>query len=284
MSIRSIFAPNLFSGKVAIVTGGATGIGAAIAQELCHLGCDIVIASRNEEKLKAAAKKMQEDPQMKGRISTTKCNIRSEGDVINLMTSTIEKYGKIDYLINNGGGQFLSGAENITAKGWHAVVETNLTGTFYCCKHAYLTWMQEHGGSIVNIITDMWKGYTFMAHSSAARAGVDNLTKTLSLEWAGSGVRINSVAPGTIYSETAVANYADPAIFDEALQLQPTGRLGKPEEISAAVCFLLSPAAAYITGESLKVDGAQSLYTNFIRIPKHDNFPKWSWEQTKAKL
>ena len=165
------------------------------------------------------------------------------------------------------------------------MVETNLTGTFYCCKSAYLNWMQEHGDVIVNMVTDMWKGYCFMAHSSAARAGVDNLTKVLSLEWADSGVRVCAVAPGTIYSETAAANYGDRKIMDEALELQPTGRLGKPEEISAAVCFLLSPAAAFITGETLKIDGAQSLYQSFIRIPKHNNFPTWSWsEETKSKL
>lgn len=284
MPIRSVFAPNLFAKKVAIVTGGATGIGAAITQELCHLGCDVVIASRNEEKLKEAERKMNSDAQLIGKVSSVRCNIRKEEDVKNLMQETLKRYGKIDFLVNNGGGQFLSPAENITAKGWNAVIETNLTGTFNCCKHAYLAWMQEHGGAIVNIIIDMWKGYTYMCHSSAARAGVDNLTKTLSLEWATSGVRINTIAPGTIYSATAAANYPDPTVFDQALQLQPTGRLGNPEEISSAVCFLLCPAASFITGETVKVDGAQSLYRSFIEIPKHDNSPAWSWSDDNGKV
>lgn len=285
MSIRSVFSRKLFAGQVAIVTGGATGIGAAIANELCYLGCNVVIASRKEENLKVAVEKMQTNPELKGKVVATKCNIRKEEEVDNLMKTTIEKFGKIDYLVNNGGGQFLSGAENITANGWKAVVETNLTGTFYCCKSAYLNWMKEHGGVIINMVTDMWKGYCFMAHSSAARAGVDNLTKVLSLEWAESGVRVCAVAPGTIYSPTAAANYGDVKIFDEALPLQPTGRLGRPEEISSAVCYLLSPAASFITGETLKIDGAQSLYQSFIRIPKHNNSPVWSWdEESKSKL
>lgn len=285
MSVRSVFSKGLFAGKVAIVTGGATGIGAAIANELCYLGCNVMIASRKEANLIEAAEKMRKNPDLSGKILSTKCNIRKEDEVENLMKNTVEKFGKIDYLVNNGGGQFLSPVENITAKGWNAVIETNLTGTFYCCKSAYLNWMKENGGVIINMVTDMWKGYCFMAHSSAARAGVDNLTKVLSLEWAESGVRVCAIAPGTIYSPTAAANYGDVKIFDEALPLQPTGRIGKPCEISAAVCFLLSPGASFITGETLKVDGAQSLYKSFIEIPKHNNFPVWSWEdEPKSKL
>lgn len=285
MAVRSVFATNLFADKVAIVTGGATGIGAAIAHELCYLGCNVMIASRKVERLKEAEEKMKNNERLVGKVASTQCNIRKEQEVKELMETTIEKYGKIDYLVNNGGGQFMSSAENITEKGWHAVVETNLTGTFYCCKQAFLAWMGDHGGVIVNIIVDMWKGYPFMSHTSAARAGVDNLTKTLSLEWANRGIRINSVAPGTIYSPTAAANYPDPTLFDRAVAIQPTGRLGKTEEISSAVCFLLSPGASFITGETLKVDGAQSLYKTNIEIPAHKNFPVWSWDTPdKSKL
>lgn len=247
MNINSIFKPSLFAGKVAIVTGGGTGIGAAITQELAHLGCDVVIASRNEEKLKNAAEMMNKNPKVVGKVFSVPCNIRKEDQVENLMQTVVKKYGKIDFLVNNGGGQFVSPTENITNKGWNAVIDTNLTGTFLCCKHAFKEWMGENGGAIVSILANMWKGMPFFSHTSAARSGVDNLTKTLAIEWAEHGIRINAVAPGTIYSESAAANYST-NVFEEAVQMQPTCRLGTPEEISAIVCFTLSPAAAFMTG------------------------------------
>lgn len=247
MNISSVFKPGLFAGKVAIVTGGSTGIGAAITKELAHLGCTVVIASRNEQRLKDAAEKMNQNPKIVGKVSAIPCNIRKEDQVKNLMQSVVKQFGKIDFLVNNGGGQFQCPAENISLKGWNAVIETNLTGTFLCCQHAFKEWMGENGGVIVNIVVDMWRGFLMMSHSGAARSAVDNLTKTLALEWADKGIRINSVAPGTIYSETAAANYSMD-VFGHARTLQPTGRLGTPEEVSALVCFILSPAAAFMTG------------------------------------
>uniref|UniRef100_H2Y7U1 Peroxisomal trans-2-enoyl-CoA reductase n=1 Tax=Ciona savignyi TaxID=51511 RepID=H2Y7U1_CIOSA len=275
-AVKSVLKPKLFSGNVAIVTGGATGIGAAIALELAHLGCDVVIASRNEFKLKDAAKKFNNNPSLVGKITPIQCNIRKPEQVENLVKSTLEKFGKLDFLVNNGGGQFLSPAENITPKGWHAVIETNLTGTFYCCQAAFNQWMGKNGGAIVNIVADMWRGYPMLSHTGAARAAVENLTKSLAIEWISQGVRINSVAPGTILSETAEANYP-PNTFDMARKSQPSCRLGIPEEISGMVCFLLSPAASYMTGETVKVDGAQSLYDQPFKVPHHDKLQPWKW-------
>lgn len=259
-NVKTIFAKNLFKSKVAIVTGGATGIGAAIAHELCYLGCNVMIASRNQERLQSAVEKMRNNKNLNGEVSFVKCNIRYESDVKLLVQTTLEKFGRIDFLVNNGGGQFISSAENISAKGWRAVVETNLTGPFYCSKQVYLEWMSQHGGAIVNIIADMWRGIPGMAHTSVARAGIDNLTKTLSLEWAEDGVRVNSIAPGAIISPTARANYAGSYEMNDFSNQIPAWRLGRPEEISSAVCFLLSPAAGFVTGETLKVDGGGSLY------------------------
>ncbi|KAG9340826.1 hypothetical protein JZ751_020018 [Albula glossodonta] len=164
----------------------------------------------------------------------------------------------------------------MSAKGWKAVIDTNLTGTFHCSQEVYRAWMKEHGGAIVNIIADMWKGFPGMAHTGAARAAVENLTKSLAIEWAASGVRVNSVAPGTIISKTAVANYkeAGPALFQMSIAFSPAKRLGVPEEISPAVCFLLSPAASYISGATLRVDAGQSLYHSMWEIPDHSAWPE----------
>uniref|UniRef100_A0A8C5QP08 Peroxisomal trans-2-enoyl-CoA reductase n=1 Tax=Leptobrachium leishanense TaxID=445787 RepID=A0A8C5QP08_9ANUR len=278
MAASSVFSPGLFRHKVAIVTGGGTGIGKAIAAELLGLGCRVVIASRKLERIKEAANDLQANisPSNPSIVTALQCNIRKEEEVENLVKSTLNLYGRIDFLVNNGGGQFPSPVELISPKGWNAVIETNLTGTFYCCKAVYNAWMKEHGGAIVNIIADMWKGFPGMAHTGAARAAVDNLTKSLAIEWAHTGVRINSIAPGTIFSQTAVENYKDmgPSLFQNYIPRIPAKRLGLPEEISPMVCFLLSPAASYITGETVKVDAGQSLYHSHWDVPDHNSWPE----------
>ncbi|XP_075685194.1 peroxisomal trans-2-enoyl-CoA reductase isoform X2 [Rhinoderma darwinii] len=241
-------------------------------------GCSVVIASRKLDRLKEAAKELvsQISPANPSMVTALQCNIRKEEEVESLVKSTLNQYGRIDFLVNNGGGQFPSVSEAITSKGWNAVVETNLTGTFYCCKAVYNAWMKEHGGAIVNIVASVCKGFPGMAHTAAARAGVDNLTKSLAIEWAHTGVRINSVAPGTIFSKTAVENYKDigPAMFHNFIPMIPAKRLGLPEEISPMVCFLLSPAASFITGETMKVDAGQGLYHSHWVVPDHDRWPE----------
>ncbi|KAI6654737.1 Peroxisomal trans-2-enoyl-CoA reductase [Oopsacas minuta] len=279
--LNSVLRRQLFVGRVAIVTGGATGIGGMITNELVTLGCRVVIAARNEDRLKEFATTVNKNTGH-DLVYPIRCNIRKEEEVSELMSKTVKQFGKIDYLVNNGGGQFASQTEDISAKGWHAVVETNLTGTFYCLKHVYDKYMKKHGGSIVNIIADIYKGFPGMAHTGAARAGVENLCKTLAVEWAKNGVRINCVAPGIIYSETAEANYGQKGMFESQLYRIPAWRLGDTSEVSSVVCFLLSPGASYVSGNTVYIDGAQHLYKSTYEVEQHSNYPPPNYPTTEA--
>ena len=195
-----------------------------------------------------------------GQVKPIRCNIRKEDDVKATVAQVLADYGKIDFLVNNGGGQFPSMTQDMSLKGWNAVIETNLTGTFLMSREVFNQHFVDHGGSIANIIALIDRGFPLMGHTGAARAAVQNLTKTMAIEWISKGVRVNAVAPGTIYSSTARDNYAFD-VFEMARPHIPAKRLGTPDEIAAAVCFLLSPAAAYITGTTLTVDGGSSLYS-----------------------
>jgi len=193
-----------------------------------------------------------------GEISHLKCDIRQNDDVEKLMKHAIEKYSSISYLVNNGGGQFPVAAECTSENGWQAVIDTNLNGTFRMCKEAAVSGkMRENGGSIVNIICTHHQGFPGMAHTGAARAGVDNLTRSLAVEWAEFGIRINSVAPGIIYSSTAEKNYEsmqDRYLSSQASKI-PMRRLGTTQEVANVVIFLLSTGGSYTSGMTYIVDG-----------------------------
>ncbi len=269
--LNTIFKDGLFEGKKALVTGGGTGIGLRIARELATLGAEVVIASRKMENLEKGLNIITSEG---GKAIALECNIRNEDSIAACVTEAIEKIGGIDFLINNAGGQFPSPAENINTKGWNAVIETNLSGTFHMSRHVYNTIMQKNGGAIVNIIADMWNGFPMMAHTGAARAGVENLTKTLAVEWGRNGVRVNSVAPGLIHS-SGLDSYA-PEFKQYILSAgknNQANRMGTEEEVAAAVVYLLSPAAAYITGETLKVDAGESLYSPLFPPSEHEKIP-----------
>lgn len=278
MTVQSIYRPGLFAGKVALVTGGGTGIGFAIAHELAVLGATVVIAARTLDRLDEAARRIRDEGHDAHAITM---NVRDEGSVREGIADVVRRFGRLDLLVNNAGGQFPSPAGQIRKKGWDAVLETNLTGTFLCCREAFAASMEERGGVIVNIIADMWSGFPGMAHTGAARAGVDNLTKSLSLEWAHRGVRVNAVAPGIILS-SGIDNY-DPFFQDIFLKMKdeiPARRLGTEEEVASAVLYLLSPAAAFVTGATLRVDGGGSLWRTRWEIPDHDRLPPWGTVRT----
>jgi NAD(P)-dependent dehydrogenase (short-subunit alcohol dehydrogenase family) len=263
-AFHSAFRPGLFANKVCLVTGGGTGIGKAVATELVGLGAQVIIAARNLERLQEAAKQLDAvaTQRQAPKVRCIQLNIRDENGVNDNVKKLIDEYGRIDCLVNNGGGQFASPAQFIKPKGWRAVVDTNLNGTWFMCQALYLNTpaLRRPGLSIVNVTADSFNGFPGMAHTGAARAAVDNLGKTLAREWGPEGIRINSVAPGIILS-SGVNNYPEShrAQFFESGRSVPAGRPGTESEIAAAVVFLLSPASVYITGTTMKVDGGGSL-------------------------
>ena len=265
--INTVFKNGLFNDKVVLITGGGTGIGLRIAREFGKLGAKIVIASRSAEKLNTGLKLLIDEGT---KAIALECNIRDEESIKNCISSAIKEFGAIDVLVNNGGGQFPSPAEFINRKGWHAVVETNLTGTFFLTQEVFNQSFSQNGGSVVNITMDNRNGFPMLAHSAAARAGVQNLTMSLANEWGKYGVRVNSISPGTIES-SGLDTYAPE--FQEYVRGYGKNnqhyRLGTEAEVAAAVVFLSSPAASFITGVNLAVDGGESIYTPLM--PPIDN-------------
>jgi citronellol/citronellal dehydrogenase len=252
---QSVFAPGLFHGKVIVITGGGSGIGRCTAHELAALGAHVVLIGRNLQKLHDAAGEIVADG---GRVSFHACDIRQEQAVKDTVAAIALAHGRIDGLVNNAGGQYITPLEEISAKGWEAVINTNLTGGFLMARECYLQSMQAHGGAIVNIVADMWGSMPNMGHSGAARAGMVSFTETAAAEWAHSGVRVNAVAPGYIAS-SGMDHYPPEAgpMLREMRKTVPLGRFGTEAETSAAIVFLLSPAAAFVSGETMRVDGAR---------------------------
>lgn len=249
----SVFRAGLFSGQVALVTGGGSGLGRCTAHELASLGAGVALAGRKPEKLERV---VGEIAAAGGRARGYVCDIREEETVRQTVGAILADFGRIDCLVNNAGGQYAAPLESISAKGWDAVVRTNLTGGFLVARECYTQWMKAAGGgAIVNVIADMWQGMPGMGHSGAARAGMLNFTETAAFEWA--PVRVNAVAPGWIASSGL--DHYPPEMREHIRALPkivPLGRLGTESELSAAICFLLSPAAAFISGACIRVDGA----------------------------
>ncbi|MCF8258210.1 MAG: SDR family oxidoreductase [Flavobacteriales bacterium] len=269
--VNSIFKPGIFEGKVALVTGGGTGIGLRTARELGQLGAKVVIASRKMEKLTKGLEVLQAEGSTAIAIA---CNIREEESMRACVDMVMSQFGSIDLLVNNGGGQFPSPAELINRKGFKAVVETNLEGTFFLTQEVFNRSMRERGGSIVNVLMNHRNGFPMMVHSAAARAGVENMTLTLATEWGRHGVRINSVMPGIIDS-SGLASYAPE--FQEFVRSygknNQTFRLGTEAEVAAALVFLLSPAASFVTGITMRVDGGEGIYTPLYVPVQNDRNP-----------
>ena len=274
---RSVFRADLFAGQAVIVTGGGSGIGRCTAHELAALGAGVALVGRRLGKLEAVKAEIESATPV--RVSLHACDIRDEPGVKQMVADAIKLHGRIDGLVNNAGGQYPQPARDISLKGWDAVVRTNLTGGFLVSREVYTQWMEAHGGAIVNIIADMWMGMPSMAHSGAARAGMLSFTETAACEWGSSGVRVNAVAPGIIAS-SGLDTYGPElaAKFRHLMKAAPLQRYGTEAEVSSAIVYLLSEAAAYITGSSLRVDGGvpnarQSWKLEPSRSRPYEGFP-----------
>ena len=271
---RSGFSDHLFSGKNFIVTGGGSGIGRCIAHEIAALGGSVGLIGRNISKLERVKVEIEHDG---GIAKTWSCDIRDEEGVTNIVAASITCFGRIHGLVNCAGGQFPSQLRDLSLNGWNAVIANNLTGTFLFSREVYRQSMEHLGGAIVNIGADHDPAMPGMGHNGAARAGQENFMATASVEWAYAGVRINQVTPGFI-ATSGLDTY--PASAAETLRNVrhkiPMKRHGNEAEISAAVIFLLSPMAAYITGATIRVDGG--LHNNiggFTELADHSNSPCW---------
>ncbi|MBV8757498.1 MAG: SDR family oxidoreductase [Deltaproteobacteria bacterium] len=256
---QRVFAPGILDGQVAIITGGGSGIGLVTAQEMTRLGAKVAICGRTPEKLAAAAASMPG-------VLAEPCDIREPAQVEAFVKKVIERFGRVDILVNNAGGQFPSPAQMISPNGFLAVVKNNLVGTFHMAREVANQWMiPKKSGRIINVIANIYRGFPGMVHTGAARAGVENMTMTLAVEWAQFGILVNAVAPGIIIS-SGTAQYP-PQLLERGIAETPLKRAGTVEEVAASIVFLASPAAQYITGATLRIDGAQSLWGHTWEIP-----------------
>ncbi|MBN8751323.1 MAG: SDR family oxidoreductase [Variovorax sp.] len=269
MQYASVFRPGLFAGRTILVTGGGSGLGRCTAHELKSLGARVALAGRTQEKLDRVKEELG-DPD----TFTFAADLRREDEVKAMVDGVLGwSDGRIDGLVNNAGGQFPAQLRDISLNGWNAVVNNNMTATFLVSKAVYLGSMDKHGGTIVNVGADFELGNPGMGHNGAARAGQTNFTYTASVEWAHSGVRVNSVLPGFIAS-SGLDRYPERAhgVLRGVKGRVPLKRHGTESEIAAAIVYLLSDAAAYVTGIALRVDGGlhNAGKSNFYEVPDHD--------------
>lgn len=252
---HTVFRSDLFKGRTALVTGGGSGIGLAIARTLGQLGARVVIAARDIERLADAQQSLQADGI---EVISLLVNIRDNDSVVALFDGLAEHGIEVDLLVNNAGGQFVSPALDISPGGFRAVVDLNLQGTFQMSQaYANHCIQGAHAGAIVNIVLCQEQGIPGMAHAAAARAGVVNLTRTLAWEWAPHQIRVNAVAPGTIATD-GLDNY-DSDNLQAGVEQLLIQRMGQPQEVAESVAFLASAAASYITGICLALDGGEHL-------------------------
>jgi NAD(P)-dependent dehydrogenase (short-subunit alcohol dehydrogenase family) len=253
----STFASTALYDKVAIVTGGGTGIGRVIAREMAKVGAHIVVASRNPDHINPTAEEIHQLGRQSLAISA---DVRVPEQVDHVVRATMDMFGRIDILVNNHGALFQCAVEDLSPGGWNAIIGINLTGVFLCSRAIGKVMIQQKHGKIINIVSIAGLyGAPMTAPYGAAKAGVMNFTKSLAMEWAKHNIYVNAVAPGPILTESGRdLLWSDTDLQARVLEQVPLGRFGEPEEVANAVIFLASNASSYITGETLYVDGGPS--------------------------
>lgn len=261
------FRDGLLRGQVALVSGAGRGIGKAIAFQLARLGARIAICGRNAERLEATGESLRN---LGADVLVRPTTIRDAEEVARLVDEVYARFGRLDILVNNAGGQFPQAAIDFSVKGWNAVIDTNLNGSWYMMQAAAKRWRDTGtSGSIVNIVAVVWRGMPGVAHTCAARAGVIYLSKTLAIEWAPLGIRVNCVAPGAISTE-GMQVYPDEA-RRELPNANLMRRFGDVQDVADAVTYLAGPSGSFITGEALVVDGGNQVWGDQWTIPR----PEW---------
>jgi citronellol/citronellal dehydrogenase len=248
-----IFGPGVLSGRVALVTGGGTNLGKAAAAELVRCGASVLIAGRRDEVLAEAAAELGDE------CSSIAGDIRGRDGAEAIVSAALERHGRLDFLLNNAGGQYFVPAEGITAKGWNAVQRLNVGGTLAMCQAAYDLAMRSAGGTIVNVTVSPHQGFPAMAHTGAARAAVEALTKELAAQWAGDEVAVSAIALGRLATESLKKYPAE--LWRRAAESVPLQRLGEVEEYGWLVALLATPLGRALSGSVVTLDGALDNWT-----------------------
>jgi len=268
-TIATVYREDLFAGKVVLVSGAGSGIGKAIAFLFARLGATLAICGRKAETLEDCAQKLR--ALSGGEVYAHPMTIRQPEQVDALLAAVWERFGRLDVQVNNAGGQFGSPAMDISARGWDAVIDLNLNGSWYMMQAAARRWVERgSAGNIVNIAFAIDRGLPGVAHSTAARAGVIALSRTLAIEWAEHGIRVNCIGAGSIES-TGFYNYRDENIAAYHGS-NPLRRVGDVQDIAETVIYLAAPSSKFVTGEVINVDGGGTLWGELWPAGKPDYF------------